>query len=261
MHAFFFPHQLLAPINLYISALHRNPLTAHAAFETWINQLDIGKIDFVQHKLIGLVAARHANALVDHNHAGVLLNIRRHGRLRAHSNLSILRNFLNTPGVSDLGLIAIGEIRECLFAGLSDIGDLDTFELAISATQLNAALEGLPIAGWEIQHPPIRPRGRNVSLINFYNPLLKVFLKIIAIDHPSTDNQPFTNYKGISVLTDASHSSFMRSRAAGLLARRDQFLFDIYRARQTLHASDHLSHLGINNLPWLFIYSGNIIFG
>jgi hypothetical protein len=248
-------------VNLYIAAMHRDKTKASAAFLKWLNRFSPENIEYSQHKLIGLLNIRFANEIAEHIHAGVIQNIARQGRLRAHANLGILRQTLSSLDLASYGLVALGEVRECLMSAPSQLGDCDSLELAVEQSDRDATVECLESAGWEIQNAPSEPHGRHVIVVNLMNKSSKASLRIFGVLNLVKDKIQFTNYKGLGVMSDHRHITFMQSPAACLLGRRDQFLFDIYRSRQTSGSSEYVSRLQISDLPWLSRLIGKRILG
>ncbi len=261
MRAVLFPYRLLAPLNLYIAALHRDKTTAQAAFIKWLNQFSAEQIDFHQHKLIGLLNFRFANEIADSIHAGVIQNIGRQGRLRAHANLGELRQALSAPGIARYDLVALGEVRECLLADPAELGDCDSLELAIEQTDREAAVECFQSVGWEIQNAPSASLGQHPIVVNLLKHQSKVSLRIFGVSNLCQEKAHFKHYKGLGVMTKTGHAAFMRSSAASLLTRRDQIFFDIYRDRLSHSAASGVGGLEVKDLPLLFRLVGKRILG
>jgi hypothetical protein len=261
MRAVLFPYRLLAPLNLYIAALHRDKTTAQTAFIKWLNQFATEHIAFDQHKLIGLLSLRFADEIADSIHAGVIQNIGRQGRLRAHANLGELRQALSVPGIARYDLVALGEIRECLLADPAELGDCDSLELAIEQSDRDAAVECFQSVGWEIQNATSASLGRQAIVVNLLKKQSKVSLRIFGVSNLCQDKVQFKHYKGLGMMTKTGHAAFMRSSAASLLTRRDQILFDIYRDRLSRSAANGVSGLEVNDLPLLFRFVGKKILG
>ena len=261
MRAALFPYRLLAPLNLYIAALHRDKTTAQAAFIKWLNQFAVEHIDFHQHKLIGLLNFRFANEIADSIHAGVIQNNGRQGRLRAHANLGELRQALSAPGIARYELVALGEVRECLLADPAELGDCDSLELAIEQTDREAAVECFQSVGWEIQNAPSASLGQHPIVVNLLKHQSKVSLRIFGVSNLCQEKAHFKHYKGLGVMTKTGHAAFMRSSAASLLTRRDQIFFDIYRDRLSHSAANGVGGLEVKDLPLLFRLVGKRILG
>ena len=188
-------------------------------------------------------------------------NIRRQGRLRAHANLGILREAMSVPGLAQHGLIALGEVRECLISNHTDLGDCDSIELAVEQSNRDACLECLKSAGWEIQNAPSATPDRQVIVVNLLNHRAKVSLRLFGVPNLSQAKAQFIYYKGLGVMTCQGHAEFMRSKAARLLTRRDQFLFDIYRTRLSSASTDDQYGLDVSDLPLVFRLKGRKILG
>ncbi|HMS25919.1 MAG TPA: hypothetical protein PKC80_00895 [Burkholderiaceae bacterium] len=261
MRAALFPYRLLAPLNLYIAALHQDNTVARAAFFKWLRQFSAEQIDFQQHKLISLLGLRFTNEIADSIHAGIIQNIGRQGRLRAHANLGELRQALTAPGLEQYDLIALGEIRECLLSDPAELGDCDSLELAIEQSDRDAAVECFQSVGWEIQNVPITSHGQQAIVVNLLKHGSKASLRIFGVSNLSQDKAQFKHYKALGVMTKTGHAAFMRSSAASLLSRRDQILFDIYRARLSRTAAHGVSGIEVNDLPLLFRWVGKKILG
>ena len=261
MRAALFPYRLLAPLNLYIAALHRDKTTAQAAFIKWLDQFAVEHIDFDQHKLIGLLSLRFADEIADSIHAGVIQNIGRQGRLRAHANLGELRQALSAPGIARYELVALGEVRECLLADTAELGDCDSLELAIEQSNRDAAVECFQSVGWEIQNAPSASLGQHPIVVNLLKHQSKVSLRIFGVSNLCQEKAHFKHYKGLGVMTKTGHAAFMRSSAASLLTRRDQIFFDIYRDRLSHSAASGVGGLEVKDLPLLFRLVGKRILG
>jgi hypothetical protein len=253
--AFLFPHRLVAPKPVYLAALHSEEAVAFAAFESWAKGLDVEQITYPAHKLIGLIAARFGGHLGRFQHGGVLQNIARQGRLRAHAQLAVLRGLLGTDAVGGIGLVAIGGLRERLVAVPEIAGDVDNLELCLPLAKWDQGLAALAAAGWQAKVQ--RPRARNALVGQLHHPSAAMPIRLTGLPIADGDLRPLSDHAGLSIMSDGAHVAFLRSRSASLLLRRDQGLFDVFTARM----SGGIPGIVTGDLPWLFRRTARQVLG
>jgi hypothetical protein len=250
--AFLFPHQIVAPEIVYIAAVHRDEDSACAAFEQWIGPLDVGTIAYHHHKPIGLITARFDHHLDRFPSGGVLRNVARQGRLRAHANLDALRRLLAQDGVGAIGLVAMGGLRERLLAPAGVAGDVDALEFYVPFARWQAALETLAAAGWHPVSPPQSARGRHAMVAHLRQVTAQTPMRLLGFGAMPVGLLPVAGHDGLQVMSDAAHIGFVQSRRASLLLRRDQALFDIFVARHRAGSAGQGGVIDIAHLPWMF---------
>ena len=261
MRAFLVPHRLLAPKGLYVAALHCDDAVARAAFVTWLDRLNADAVPYLQHKVIGLIAARFEADIAAHRQGGVIQNIARQGRLRGHANLAILRKTLRHKAVAGLGLVAFGELREWLVSPPDLPRDCDVLELAGDRGGWTAAIGALTDAVWAIRSVRRMTLPGRTPVAILGQPASPLTLRLLGVGVAPADQTAFAGYPGLSGMTEAAHIGFMGSRRSCLLRRRDQFLFDIHRARQMAKAAGTDSTLTTRHLPWMFRPVGAEVLG
>ena len=265
MQAFLFPHRLMAPKELYIAALHRDAAVARAAFMAWAGvgagALDLEKVSYHQHKLVSLIVRRFACDLDLLAQAGVLHNIARQGRFRAHAQLALLRAVLQADGMGGTGLIAIGALREHLLAPADRVSDLDRLELCLPLSTWAAGLAVLGDAGWQPKAPPHRAWGRNALIAEVWHAGGSGPVRLLGLPVKAGVTVPVQGYAGLQVLADGAHGRFLGTRAVSLLLRRDQGVFDIFCAAGAAAQAGGQAAVTIADLPWWFRGKASAVLG
>ncbi len=252
MRAFLWPHRLMAPVAVYTAALHHDDKTARAAFERWAETLVLDQISYHQHKPIGLIAGRFAADLDRFQHGGVLRNIARQGRLRTHAQMALLDRLLHADGVEAVQLIAIGALRERLLAAPAVASDLDLLELCMPLSDWRTGLARLAAAGWHARTAPVRARGRQALITQICHDSCASPVRVLGLPITQAALVWRPESGGLGLMSASAHQAFMRSRAASLLVRRDQALFDIFHTRHAAPDAGLGPAMAVSDLPWPF---------
>lgn len=237
MKAFLFPHALLLPAPLYRAALHKEELVARACLEKWLSQVeDPEQLGFLQHKLIGLVMDRFPGAFRDHAHVGVFENIARQARLRAHVAASELITTLQHQDWPAVNVVALGETYE-RFALVTDLSShLETLELAVAELDFDQTVQAFQAQGFVTVSLPRQARGRGIRITSLRATHLNLTVRLLGMTILPTPLNSHEKSVRLMMMSQEAYRTFMKSRQASLLRRRDQILFDWYHL--SLHGVD-----------------------
>lgn len=230
MRSFFFPRKLLAHKSAYTAALHRDQTVARQALISWMEGQHPDDLVYPQHKLAMLVYERFKEEPDLFTHFGVYKNIHRHCLLRAHVNLSSMNMLLADEALDGAEIFALGGTHLKLDSGVDIPCDLDAIEWGTSRQGQRAISEALVRAGATVVHPPrnIILRGASVQTFTDRNncPIrLVAFNKVPAL----------TKQKGrLSMMIPQAHLDFLASSQASVIARRDQYIFNLHSILDTI---------------------------
>lgn len=224
MRAFLSPHQLLSAPELYRAALHRDPAMAQASWRSWLAGFDAEALTFHDHKSIGIAVARHGP-----DAPGVVTNVARQSRLRAHASDQLLRDVLTL--FPDIRFLALGETRGRLHPEMDPIDVMDTVELAVPIARFDDVVTGVSkLSLTPVRAPRRAPlRGARIAVCRVASSPLQ--MRLIGLDRCFDPQGAVASFPGLFVATPDAHSRFVTGRMASLLSRRDQVFFDIYQSR------------------------------
>lgn len=232
MRSFFVPRKLLASKTIYIAALHRDQNQAREAFYQWIEGCEPDDITYPEHRLIARICNRFERDVERCSLSGVLQNIGRHCRLRAHVNFGFMNRLLIKPEFTDLNIFALGSTDHALRFGSDTPQDLDLIEWGTDKEGLQR-MEGM-LSQWGLVK---RGRFRNIPFqrasIQSFTGENNCVVRVVGFSDVHELERPANRVGNISIMTSDAHLAFLLSRQSGLLARRDQFVFDFQKLVET----------------------------
>lgn len=228
MRAFLAPHMLLTAPVAYAAALHSDKATAENALNRWIEALDPEQMEFAQHKLAGIALIRHRDRLAPHPLFGLLQNIQRQARLRAHLAERHLRAIVDG---AEVPVVALGESHERLVLCPDRTSDLDHPALGLRLQDLADLTSRAEAQGYRMTAGPRRAPLRGVVTVLFSHTKAPLCLRLLAFDRLPPLAGPIAGLEPLQALTPQAHVRFICSRQAGILTRRDQIVFDFFRCR------------------------------
>ena len=231
MRAFLAPQALLISEEIYIAALHSSESVARPALQKWLSKFDPELLPFQGHKLLGIAATRFPEELSRSTYAGVLANVARQARLRTHAAFAQLARLLERDEFADTSPVAVGETHERVALAGHANSHLETLELAVRDRDLDGFLAALRSSGFESDYPPRTAWGRRARISISKSASTGLHLRVLGLAVLPDTSDRFGEIGRLRIMTPQGHARFMRSRLSGLLARRDQVLFDLYRMR------------------------------
>lgn len=230
MRAFLAPQALLTSEERYVSALHSGSV-ARSALQKWLSRFDPELLPFREHKLVGIAATRFPEDFARATCAGVLANVARQARLRAHASFSQLAWLLERDEFANTLVVAVGETHERVALGRKADSHLETLELAVRDRDLDDFLVALRSSGFVSDHPPRRAWGRRARVCLSRSASTGLLVRTLGLAVLPEIGDQCEDIARLRVMTPRGHARFMRSRLSGLLARRDQVVFDLYWLR------------------------------
>jgi hypothetical protein len=240
MRAFLQPNVLLADRAHYKAALQLDAKTARECFDDWLQSFDTEKVIFHEHKLLAIAANRFPDLVARGDHRGVLANIIRQAKLRAHVASAELSRLMSAPGVARFTLVAIGETHQRVLLGNTDGAHMENIELAVQRDDLPAVVEVLNALGYRLNRPvrqSLWPSPLLATLLSTSYPTLT--LRLVGLRKLPDHTPASPEQQGACMMTTEGYRDFMSTRNVRLLRRRDQVVFDIAQAISTAGSIGH----------------------
>lgn len=232
----------------YVAALSPGDKIAASAFDSWTAGLDPEEIDFPQHKLISIAYDRFGDQLAGRPLDGVFRNIQRQARLRAHVNFAAMSQLLGDELLKPFTIIAIGETRERLAAGEKAVSGFDMVEWAVPMADFADLVHVLERSGLKPMQSP-RPAIARGAVITRMQGQLKTVFRIVGLSSSPTELEQSEGHENLFVMAPSAYWSFMTTRRASLIVRRDQILFDLVQLGWAPQREESLSRrFGIRGL-------------
>lgn len=219
------PHRLQGNRQLYLAALNCDSLKARECFVLWRENLDPGTLNYLEHKLVGIAAARHLATCERNKFDGILSNIQRQNNLRAHSAHHSLETLLTA--LKPIQFQALGETLEYLKKQSREALTLDHLELAVTEADFLNVVKVLPDLGYEPVSAIRSARLRAKFVGVFRHRTFPHQLRIQSLHGVQSTQTVNSHYENLVYPDYCFWTRFYQSRRSSLLARRDQILFDV----------------------------------